>query len=124
MPSLLVFGAGELRQIITIQKPGTLDSYGNPQPEWQNELLNVPACVDQQGGRPLGPDRFWDPRAGNTQMIPTETHRVTIRYSAGLDSTRRIIWQGRVLSILSVSDYGSRNIFMVLSCQERVGVTS
>lgn len=124
-----VLRAGELRQIVTIQKPGPLDANGNPNPEWMTEVDNVPALVEPQAGLKAGPDRFWDPKAGNTQMMPTETHRVTIRYwtdSGGkpLDATRRILFEGRVLDILSVGDYRSRRIFMGLSCRERTGVTS
>jgi hypothetical protein len=115
--------AGQLRQLVTIQRPGPLDGYGNPSPEWLSELVDVPAFVEEQTGNKMGPDRFWDPKVGATQMIPTETHQVTIRYAAGLDATRRLILDGRVLAILSVSDYQSRHIYMVLSCQERVGVT-
>lgn len=120
---------GEFRQIVTIQKQGPLDSFGQPNPEWETEVDNVPAYVDQLSGSKIGPDKFWDPRVGNTQMVPTETHRVMIRYwtdSGGkpLDATRRLLSEGRVLNILSVSDVQSRHIFMILSCQERVGVTS
>jgi hypothetical protein len=118
-----LLSAGLLREIVTIQRQGPLDTYGNPNPEWLAELVDVPAFIEQQSGNKLGPDKSWDPRGGNTQMIPTETHRVTIRYAAGLDATRRLVWNGRVFAILSVSDFQSRNIYMILSCQERVGVT-
>lgn len=119
-----ILRAGQLRQRVTIQKQGPLDGYGNPNPEWQTEADGVPAFVDQQSGLKTGADRAWLAAAGPTQMIPTETHRVTIRYYAGLDATRRLMFEGKVLNILSVSDYESRHIFMTLSCQERVGVTS
>lgn len=115
--------AGDLRQLINIQRPGPIDGNGQPNPEWLAELFDVPARIEQLAGIETGPDKFWDPRAGNTQLIPTETHRVTIRYLDGLDATRRIVWQGRVLKILSVSDYNSRNIYMVIPCEERVRVT-
>src|SRR6185312_16409099 len=115
--------AGQLREIVTIQRPGPLDAYGNPSPEWLTDLADVPAYIEQLSGMQAGPDKFWDPRVGNTQMIPTETHRVFIRYLDGMDATRRLVWNGKVFQILSVSDYQSRNIFMILSCQERVGVT-
>lgn len=125
----VAFRAGQLRQIITIQKQGPFDSFGQPSAEWATEVDNVPALVEPLSGLKTGADRFWDPRAGNTQMIPTDTHRVTIRYwtdsgNKPLDATRRIIFEGRVLSITSVTDYESRRIYMVLSCQERTGVTS
>jgi head-tail adaptor len=119
----LALQAGKLRQLVNIQRPGPLDSFGQRSQEWLAELMDVPAFIEQQTGQEAGPDRFWDPRAGNTQLIPIETHRVTIRYLDGLDATRRLVWNGKVLAILSVSDYDSRNIYMVLSCQERVGVT-
>jgi head-tail adaptor len=118
-----VLQAGKLRQLVTIERPGPLDGNGNPSPEWLSEAVDVPAYVEEQSGSKQGPDRFWDPRVGATQMIPTETHRVTIRYAQGLDATRRLVIDGRVLAILSVSDYESRHIYMVLSCQEQVGVT-
>ena len=126
---MAILRAGELRQIVTIQKQGPLDTNGNPNPEWMTEVDNVPALVEPQSGIQAGPDRFWDPKAGPTQLIPTETHRATIRYwtdSGGkpLDATRRILFEGRLLDILAVSDYQSRRIFMVLSCRERTGVTS
>jgi head-tail adaptor len=115
--------AGKLNKLISIQRPGPLDANGQPSPEWLSELVDIPARVQQLSGLPTGPDKFWDPRAGNSQLIPTESHRVTIRYLDGLDATRRIVWQGKVLKILSVSDYESRNIYMLINCQEQVGVT-
>lgn len=112
-----------MRDIVTIQRPGPLDANGNPNPEWLTDLSGVYAFVDELGGDDKGPDRFWDPRAGNTQMIPTETHRVTIWYISGLDATRRLVMYGRVLKVLSVSDIQSLHRQMVLSCQEQVGIT-
>lgn len=117
-------GAGALRQLISIQMPGPLDGHGNPIPEWQTEYSSISAKVEELGGGKLGPDRFWDPRAGNTQMIPTETHRVTVRYISTLDGTRRIVFGTKILDIISVSDFESRHIYMIVMCRERVGVTS
>lgn len=117
-------GAGDLRQLINIQMPGALDGHGNPNPEWQTEYSNVPAKVEELGGQKMGPDRFWDPRMGNTQMIPTETHRITVRYVSTLDGTRRIVFGTKVLDIVSVSDFESRHIYMIVMCKLRVGVTA
>lgn len=117
-------GAGALRQLVDVQKKGTLDSHGNVNPEWVTEYSSVSAKVEDAGGSQMGPDKFWDPRAGNTQMIPTVTHRVTLRYISTLDGTRRIIFGSKVLDIVSISDFEQRHIYQVVMCRERVGVTS
>lgn len=116
--------AGKLRQRVDIQQRGPLDANGNPDPEWVTLVANVPAQVAPQAGMQAGPDRTWDPKMGNTQLIPTDTHRVLMRYYPGVDGSMRLLFEGRVLAITSVSDFESRRIFMTLLCQERVGVTS
>jgi hypothetical protein len=120
-------GAGKLRQLVDIQKQGPLDNNGQPNPEWENETINVPARVEDLGGGLISPRTFWDSRINNAQtaqQVQAETHRVTLRYVSTLDASRRIIFNGRVLDILSVSDYESRHIYMIVTCRERLGVTS
>jgi len=117
--------AGDLISRISIQNQGPLDDHGQPNPEWQLEFDRVPAFIEQLGGsKKLGGDRSWNSAVGMTQLIPQETHRVTIRYIAGLDATRRVLFEGKVLEVLTVSDYQSRHIWMTLSCMEKVGVTA
>jgi head-tail adaptor len=124
-----VLQAGQLRSRITIQRPGPLDSFGQPSPEWLTEVTDVPAFIEPQSGLKTGPGAVWSPAStsapgpGQTQLMPVETHRITIRYAEGLDATRRIVNEGRVFEILSVGDYQSRHAFMTLSCQERIGIT-
>lgn len=125
-------GAGELRWLVTIQSKGPLNSDGAPDPEWQNAFSNVPCKIEELGGTQMGPDKYWMPQAGSTQLIPTESHRITMRYLPGLDATMRLLLPNDVASpvtnivfdILSVSDVDHRHIYMVLRCRERVGVTA
>lgn len=124
--------AGELRWIVTVQSKGPLNSHGAPDPEWQDEFVNVPCKIEELGGTPMGPDKFWMPQAGNTQLIPTESHRITMRYLPGLDGTMRLLLPDDasspvvniVFNILSVSDINRRHVWMVLRCRERTGVTA
>lgn len=129
MPYGSTIQAGDLLSRVTIQKQGGLDSHGEPDTEWVTEFSSVPAFIEQQGGsKKLGGDREWNTATSLTQEIPVETHRVTIRYIRGLDSTRRVVWvddgSTKVLQVLSVSDLESRHIWLTLSCKELVGVVS
>lgn len=124
--------SGELRWIVTIQKLGSLNTAtGLPSEEWVNEFSNVPCRIEELGGTDLWPDKFWMPQVGTSQLIPTGSHRVTMRYIPGLDGTRRLLLPNDasspmtniVLDILSVSDIDHRHIWMLLRCRERTGVT-
>lgn len=125
-------GAGELRWLVTIQKLGDIDpATGLPPAEWVTEFENVPCKIEELGGTDIGPDKFWMQQVGSTQLIPTESHRITMRYLPGLDGTRRLLLPNDaaspitniVLDILSVSDIEHRHVYMLLRCRERVGVT-
>jgi SPP1 family predicted phage head-tail adaptor len=45
------------------------------------------------------------------------THRVRMRYLAGLTGKMRIMWRGRVLEIISVLEHDSRSVHEIV-CQE------
>jgi SPP1 family predicted phage head-tail adaptor len=47
------------------------------------------------------------------------THRVRLRYVAGLNGTMRVVWRGRVLEIASCLEHANRSEHELL-CTERV----
>lgn len=106
MPSVR---AGELDQRGTIQRcVQRVTASGDRSPLW-NPLATVWMSVQPLTARE---------RAAFGQIGAVQTHRVRIRYRAGLLPADRIIIGSRTLNIESVADVDSRHEYMELLCQE------
>lgn len=55
------------------------------------------------------------------QVVATISHSVLIRYMAGLSPSMRVVWQGKVLQILSIVKNDNRQRQLILKCSEIVG---
>ena len=105
--------AGQLRHRIDIQAPdGGLNSFREPTGAWSTQWRNVPACVEELSGREL---------VAAQQIVALATHKVTIRYLAGVTAKHRVLFEGRVLDIQAPINPDTKKIQMDLLCVERVG---
>lgn len=109
---MIAASAGELRERVTLQrKTETADAFGQKTGTWGAiSGGSVWAKIEELAGR----EAIF---AG--QMKSVLSHRVTIRYFAGLTSSDRISWGSRTLNIKYVST-SSGNAFMELGCAEDV----
>ncbi|MDB4952079.1 MAG: head-tail adaptor [Gemmatimonadetes bacterium] len=100
---------GDLRQRVTLQsKVRTPDGGGGGAEAWVDGKT-VWAEVMPLDGREL---------VQAMQVHPSVSHRVTIRYRAGVSSAMRALYAGRVLDIRSVVDRDERHEALQLLCVE------
>jgi SPP1 family predicted phage head-tail adaptor len=101
--------AGDLRHKVTIQSPPTtLDDSGHPTGSWTT-VRTVCANVMPLRGRELF----------NAQQAQVRTtHKVTIRYMAGVTGKQRLLFGTRTLEIDSVINVEERNHTLELMCFE------
>jgi SPP1 family predicted phage head-tail adaptor len=107
--------AGALRHVIDIQaRDQGKDGYNAPKNTWGRSIAGVRAEVKELTGHEL---------LNAQQIHPEISHRVTIRYLAGVTSLYRVIFEGRVLDIQAVLNPDGRKVMMQLFSIERVGAT-
>jgi SPP1 family predicted phage head-tail adaptor len=101
----------ELDQRITIQVAArSQDSIGNEILTWQ-PWQTVWASVQTSGGT----ETFY-----SAQVLAEATHKIKMRYLAGVVAAMRIIWKGRTLEITHVDSSRQRQGELYLICQEVV----
>jgi len=101
--------AGALRHRVSIQEPvEARNSY--------NEVITTWALVAVVWGSvaPLAGREFFAAEHVQSEI----THRVRLRYRAGITSEMRVVYAGRVLMIQSVIDRGERRRELELMCRE------
>jgi len=101
--------AGKLRHRVTIQELVRADDgYGGIIETWQ-DVATVWAAVE-----PLrGSERY------RAQQVQAElSHKVTMRYRAGVKPQMRLLHNGRVLNIEAVIDAEERHRWLELLCSE------
>lgn len=86
---------GAMRERITIQAPTeTLDDYGEPIVEWTDIFTSEPASMRHTGGTEVS----------RGEQVEANVKAVfTVRYRDGIDSTMRIVHEGRAYGILHVN---------------------
>jgi SPP1 family predicted phage head-tail adaptor len=100
---------GDLNQRITIQsQTRTSDGMGGWTETWAT-LATVWAAVWPVSAREIL-------KAGQTSM--EITHRIKIRYRAGVDPSYRILFGTRYFSIMSIINVGERGEWLELLCKE------
>ncbi len=103
--------AGELNKRIILQRESwTLDTYNSKVATWTN-VATVWAKVKPLQGREL---------FQAAQVQEEVTHSVTIRYRAGVTADQRISYDSRTLQILGIVNVNEENIWLAMSCVERV----
>jgi SPP1 family predicted phage head-tail adaptor len=102
---------GELRHRIVIQKlENTQDSFGQPVEKW-NDVATVWSSV-----KPLVGREFFAAETVNSEV----THKVRMRYKAGITPDMRVKFGIRIFQITAVINYQERNIELQLMCKELV----
>lgn len=83
---------GKLRHRVNFQsRTPTTDGYGGQVGVWDDFLTDIPASIEPLTSRELLA----------AQAVQSEvTHKVTVRYQDGLDSSMRIVFGERVFTIL------------------------
>lgn len=104
--------AGELRHRVRVEKATeSRDStYGNVTIAWTTFAV-VWASVEPLTGKET---------LTNDQVGADITHRVRMRYLAGITPKMRIVFRERALNIVSIANLLERNIEMEIMCGEAV----
>ncbi len=104
--------AGALRHRVTLQTVGeTPDGGGGFTTAW-TDVATVWAAIEPLRGRE---------RLHAQQLENPVTHRVTIRYRAGVTAKMRLKFGPRILNIRAVVNPSERNRTLELLCEEGVG---
>lgn len=101
--------AGKLRHRITIQEPVVARNGFNEAITTWSAVATVWASVEPLSGR-----EFFAAEHVQSEI----THRIRVRYRAGIAPTMRVVFNGRYLMIESVINYGERNTDLQLMCRE------
>lgn len=103
--------AGKLRHLVTLQSPSTArGSAGGTVDAW-SDVATVHASIEPLQGR-----EFIAAQQGQARV----SHRVTIRYRAGVVPSMRVSFGARLFRIEAVLNTGERNIEQQLMCLEDV----
>ena len=103
---------GKLRHRITIQQVSeTQDTDGSVIEVWSAYAV-VQASLEPVSGREYL-------AAQSTQA--DVTHRINLRYLAGIVPKMRVNYDSRIFDILSVINVGERNRELQLMCRENIG---
>lgn len=106
---------GSLNERVKLQRVGgeSRAPSGSVVPAWA-DLHTVWAKVEELGGNE-------SQQAQQTQS--GATHRVRIRYYAGLSTRDRLLWDGRTLEIRGITNPDGVKEFLLLACEESFGET-
>lgn len=108
---LAKFNTGSLRQKVTIQSPPTgTGTRGERTGDW-SDLATVRAHIEWLSG---------DEIIQAHQQVANATHRVTVRYLAGITPEQRLKAGTRYLYIGAVNNVDELNRVIVLTCREEV----
>lgn len=100
---------GRMDRRVTLQdRSVSPSSFGEPVPAWV-DVAELWAAIE-----PLGSSEIWRAQAAESDA----THRVTIRYRAGVTSRMRLIYGSRTFEIDSVANEGEKDRVLTLVCRE------
>lgn len=101
-----MINSGRMRERVTIQRPTDRQNpFGEATLEWET-LGEVWAQVTNISAR----DYFAAQQAGTLT-----THRVLIRFYAGMDAAWRLVWRGRIMEVVSVLEREDRRVHEILA---------
>lgn len=102
---------GQLKHRITIQDlTSGVDSYGSATDQWTD------VCTVWAGIFPLSGKAFFEAEMMNSEV----SHKINIRYRAGIKPDMRVKFGSRYFQIISVINFQERNAEMQLMCRELV----
>ena len=100
--------AGDLRQVITLQKPvSTIGEHNRRAIEWV-DVATVSAAMAEVSGR-----EFFEAQAYHAEDIVT----YTIRWRADIDATWRVKYQETTYNIVEINHLGQMRDYMRLKCR-------
>lgn len=106
--------SGKLRERVTLQsKTVVRDAFGSEVVTW---VISATVWADVRST-----DGTEQVESSVDQVVATISHSVLIRYMAGLSPSMRVVWQGKVLQILSIVENDNRQRQLILKCNEVVG---
>lgn len=110
MTKQVKLNSGKYRHKVMFQKlVESQDSYGEPTDVWEDDF------EARVGIFPLTSKEFLEAQT----LSNTVTHKVLLRYRTGVTSDMRIIFNGRVFSIIGVPiNFQERNVELLLMCKE------
>lgn len=101
--------AGLLREYVTVQKyTATRDAYGAETKTWATHVTAW-AAIEPLAGR-----EYTEMRMSTAEV----THRIRLRYQAGITPSMRVLFGSRVFDVLSVIDILERTKEVHLMCRE------
>lgn len=103
--------AGQLRHRVTIQQLTRVEDEGGGYEENWADIATVWAAVKPMRG---------NERYEAQQVQSTLTHKVTIRYRAGIKPQMRLLYGNRFFNIEAVIDIEERHRWLELLCSEVV----
>lgn len=104
--------SGELKHLITIEQlTGAQSLSGEETRTWTTFIAALWAAVEPVSGR----EQY---SQNAEQMLSELTHRVRIRYVAGITPYMRVVHRGRYLDILAVQNQKERDEEIYLMCKE------
>ena len=103
--------AGQLRHRVTIQQLTRVEDEGGGYAEVWTEVATVWAAI-----KPLRGNERYEAQ----QIQSTLTHKVIMRYRAGIKPQMRILYGNRVFEIEAVIDVDERHKWLELLCSEVV----
>lgn len=101
---------GDLRHRVTLQALGLTPDGGGGFTEFWSDLTEIWARIRPVAGVEL---------TLGEQRQHRVTHEVAIRYRLGIQPSQRLIYDGRVFTILGIVNADERNGFLNLHCEER-----
>jgi SPP1 family predicted phage head-tail adaptor len=103
--------AGKLRHIIDIEYRcgDTDDGYGNPIQSWEKLYQDIPAEIKANPATET---------VVGAEVQSQMTYTVNTRYLPDVNSTQRIIFDGRIFNISGVDDVLERHIELIITCKE------
>jgi SPP1 family predicted phage head-tail adaptor len=102
-----VIDIGRYTERVTILAPTETRSFsGESTFSWETELGTFWAQVDGLSSRDIL-------QAQQANVIAT--HRIRIRYRAGITHLHRVVWNGRTMELASVTERGNRTYLEMLA---------
>ncbi len=104
-------GAGDLDQRIVIQRPDMVEDEGGGRSQGWTTVAEVWADAWPVGGQE---------RAAAQRIEAATMVRFKIRNRSGLDTTMRVIWQGKAHNVRHLADAGRREPFLTIDAEAGV----
>lgn len=104
--------AGELRHLVTIQQAAISQGTDGAAVETWSTFATVYASVEPLVGKEM---------FASKQVQSQTTHRIRIRHLAGVTSSHRVLFDGRVFNITEVLNLQERNAEMQILAFEGAG---